>query len=172
MRLIEEALHSERLLGLVAVPDATIEEPMPGQVYKTGTLAMIQQVTRTPNNTLHVITQGVERCRVVQWVQATPYLRARIILQEIQTEARELCAEAGNRSTGHRVSRLLRKMICTREFLKMVRRLSRREPIHTSRHYLSIGSGSPAPLHHQHVARLQNVSGKGRTNHTAYEHAP
>src|SRR5258708_27996113 len=57
VRLIEEAFHGERLLGLVAMPDATIEEPGPGQVYETGTLALIQQVTRTSDNTLQVIVQ-------------------------------------------------------------------------------------------------------------------
>lgn len=55
LRLIEAALRTERLIGLVAVPDASVAEPGPGQVYETGTLAMIQQVTRAPENSLHVI---------------------------------------------------------------------------------------------------------------------
>src|SRR5215471_1100998 len=78
--LIEEAWRSERLIGLVAVPDATLEEPAPGQVYETGTLAIMQQVTRAPGNIVHVIVQGIERFRVAQWVQTMPYLCASVTL--------------------------------------------------------------------------------------------
>src|SRR5262249_10665806 len=102
VRLIEEAVRSERLIGLVAVPDATVEEPGPGQVYETGTLAMIQQVTRTPANILQVIVQGIERFRIARWVQGTPYLRASITLApdivevdgELETLRRRVCALA------------------------------------------------------------------------------
>src|SRR5712691_11997382 len=80
MRLIEEALQGDRLLGLVGMPDATVEEPIPGQMYETGTMANIQNVSRTPDNTLQVVVQGIERFRITDWVQTTPYLRARITL--------------------------------------------------------------------------------------------
>src|SRR5712691_4057034 len=80
MRLIEEAPQGDRLLGLVGMPDATVEEPMPGQMYETGTMANIQNVSRTPDKTLQVVVQGMERFRIAEWVQTTPYLRARITL--------------------------------------------------------------------------------------------
>ena len=80
MRLIEEALQGERLLGLVGMPDAKVEEPMPGQMYETGTMANIQNVTRGQDNTLQVVVQGIERFRIAEWIQTTPYLRARITL--------------------------------------------------------------------------------------------
>jgi ATP-dependent Lon protease len=78
MRLIEEALQGDRFIGLVGIPDAKVEEPLPGQMYETGTMATIQNVSRTPDNTLQVVVQGIERFRIAEWVQTTPYLRARI----------------------------------------------------------------------------------------------
>src|SRR5919198_2599410 len=80
MRLIEDALQGNRLVGLVGMPDAKVEEPMPGQMYETGTMANIQNVSRTPDNTLQVVVQGIERFRIAEWVQTAPYLRARITL--------------------------------------------------------------------------------------------
>src|SRR5919202_1495123 len=80
IRLIEDALQGDRLIGLVGIPDATVEEPMPGQMYETGTMANIQNVSSTPDNTLQVVVQGIERFRITEWVQTTPYLRARITL--------------------------------------------------------------------------------------------
>jgi ATP-dependent Lon protease len=64
----------------VGIPDAKVEEPLPGQMYETGTMANIQNVSRTPDNTLQVVVQGIERFRIAEWVQTTPYLRARITL--------------------------------------------------------------------------------------------
>ncbi len=78
MRLIEDALQGDRFIGLVGIPDAKVEEPLPGQMYETGTIANIQNVSRTPDNTLQVVVQGIERFRIAEWVQTTPYLRARI----------------------------------------------------------------------------------------------
>src|SRR4029434_6026289 len=67
-----------RRLGGMA--DASVEEPRPGQVYATGTLAVVQHITRTADNVMQVVVQTVERCRIRQWITTTPYLRAGIIL--------------------------------------------------------------------------------------------
>ncbi|MGE3538095.1 MAG: endopeptidase La [Candidatus Tectimicrobiota bacterium] len=80
IRLIEDALQGNRLIGLVGMPDGSIEEPGPGQMYETGTMANIQNVSRTPDNTLQVVVQGIERFRITAWSDTTPYLRARVTL--------------------------------------------------------------------------------------------
>jgi len=87
IRLIEEALQGNRLIGLVGMPDPKTEEPMPGQMYEIGTMANIQNVSRTPDNTLQVVVQGIERFRIAEWVQSTPYLRARITLATDNVES-------------------------------------------------------------------------------------
>src|SRR5262245_34495828 len=80
VRLIEEVVQAERLLGLVGIPDASVDEPGPGQVYETGTLAVVQHITRTADNVLQVVVQTIERCRIKQWITTAPYLRAGIVL--------------------------------------------------------------------------------------------
>ncbi|MBM3223561.1 MAG: endopeptidase La [Candidatus Tectomicrobia bacterium] len=93
IRLIEEALQGDRLIGLVGMPDGKVEEPMPGQMYETGTMANIQNVSRGQDNTLQVVVQGIERFRIAEWIQTTPYLRARVTLatdlieSDVETEA-------------------------------------------------------------------------------------
>ena len=61
VQLIEDAMRTDRLVGLVAIPDRTVELPGPEQVYKTGTLASIQNASRTPDGNLQVVVQGIER---------------------------------------------------------------------------------------------------------------
>jgi ATP-dependent Lon protease len=93
VKLVEDALEQETLVGLVASRDATIEEPTDGQVYQVGTVARILRVVRPANEALQVLVQGLERFRVTSWVDADPYLRARIVRSpervehDLETEA-------------------------------------------------------------------------------------
>lgn len=78
VKLIEDALQGDRLIGLVAMKDPSIEEPQPGQIYETGTVAKVYHVVRAPDETLQAVVQGLERFRVEHWLETEPYLRARI----------------------------------------------------------------------------------------------
>ena len=95
VKLIEDALQGNRLIGLISMKDGSIEEPLPGQVYEIGTVAMIHRVVRAPDNTLQVVVQGLERLKVEYWLGAEPYLRAHISLapdivpQDVELEALE-----------------------------------------------------------------------------------
>jgi len=80
VKLVEDAREGNRLIGLLATKDPSVEEPKPGQIYETGTVAKVYHMVRTPNDTLQVVVQGIERFRVEHWVDTEPYLRARIKL--------------------------------------------------------------------------------------------
>ena len=80
VKLVEEALEGDRLIGLLAMKDSSIEEPQPGQIYEIGTVAKVHQVHRTLDKGLQVIVEGIERFRVKHWVGTEPYLRAQITL--------------------------------------------------------------------------------------------
>ncbi len=80
VKLIKEVMKGDRLIGLVAMKDSSIEEPKPGQVYEIGTVAKIYNVVESPDRTLQVIIQGLERLQVDHWLGTDPCLRARISL--------------------------------------------------------------------------------------------
>jgi ATP-dependent Lon protease len=80
IKLIEDALEGNRVIGLIAMKDPSIEEPQPGQIYEVGTAAKISGVVRAPNNNLQVVVQGLERFRVEHWLDSEKYLRANIAL--------------------------------------------------------------------------------------------
>jgi ATP-dependent Lon protease len=80
VKLIEDALEGDRLIGLLTMKDPSIEEPQPGQIYEIGTVAKVYRVSKAPDDTLQVIVQGLERFRVEHWLEPTPYLKARIAL--------------------------------------------------------------------------------------------
>ncbi len=86
VKLIEDAQKGDRLIGLFAAKDPALEEPKPGQIYETGTLAKIYHVLRAPDDTLQVVVQGLKRIRVEHWLKPEPYLRARIVVAPDQMD--------------------------------------------------------------------------------------
>ena len=80
VKLIEDAQQGDHLVGLVAMKDPQIEEPLPGQVYEVGTIAHIERVVKTAEQQLNVIVHCLERFRVQYWTSDKPYLKARISL--------------------------------------------------------------------------------------------
>ncbi len=78
VKLIEDAIQGDHLIGLVSMKYPEIEEPQPGQVYEVGTVAKVERVMRSPDKTLQVIVQGIERIKIDYWTADKPYLRARI----------------------------------------------------------------------------------------------
>ena len=93
VKLIEETMEKSRLVGLVAMKDASIEQPTPDDVYSTGTIALISKVIHLPDGTLQVIVRGLERMKIQQWVATEPYLKAQIevspdqVIESVESEA-------------------------------------------------------------------------------------
>ena len=78
VRLIEEAVKGNGLVGLVASKDGMVEESQPGQTYEIGTAAKIERVTRGSGDSLEVIVRGLERFKIEYWLATEPFLKARI----------------------------------------------------------------------------------------------
>jgi ATP-dependent Lon protease len=86
---VESALATEEKLiaGISArSADTTGADATPAQLYEIGTLAMIKRMMRN-EDALHLIVQGTERVKVLEWTQEQPFLRARVeILPELKVE--------------------------------------------------------------------------------------
>ena len=106
IRLVEESLPGSRMIALVASKDENVEEPSPDEIHTIGTAAQIHRVLKTPDGTMRLVIQGLERIRIINSIQRDPYLRARVeIIPE--TEESNLEMEALTRA----VQDLFRKLI-------------------------------------------------------------
>ena len=106
IRLVEESLPGSRMIALVASKDENVEEPNPEQIHTIGTAAQIHRVLKTPDGTMRLVIQGLERIRILNYIQKDPYLRARVeVIPE--TEESNLEMEALTRA----VQDLFRKLI-------------------------------------------------------------
>ena len=91
LRLVEDILPSNRIIALVTSKDEEIEEPASDEVYRIGTAAQVHRVLKTPDGTMRLLVQGLERIRLLEFTQEKPYLRARIeILPESVEEGLEM----------------------------------------------------------------------------------
>jgi ATP-dependent Lon protease len=89
---VEAALATpEKLIACITVrPESTAgADATPEELYRVGTLVMIKRMERL-EDTMHIIAQGTERIKVIEWKQQEPYLRA---LVQILPEPRIVDAE-------------------------------------------------------------------------------
>ncbi|MES1257807.1 MAG: endopeptidase La [Acidobacteriota bacterium] len=81
-----ESLGENRLIGVVSQTDPRSDEPVPGELYQTGTVAMVHKIVRLREGQL-LFCEGVSRMRTLEYTSSEPFLRARIErLPEIEPE--------------------------------------------------------------------------------------
>src|SRR5689334_16436032 len=69
----QQAVRSERMIGVVLQKDPTVEEPTGEQLHSVGTAAQILRYVTAPDGTHHVIAQGVRRVRVLEFLSGYPF---------------------------------------------------------------------------------------------------
>ncbi len=93
IRLVDDVVEGERLVGLVTAYDPEMDQPGPEDIYRVGTLAAIHRLFRAPDGTIRLLVQGLSRIRIDDFTTTAPYLKARItridetIEQSVQIEA-------------------------------------------------------------------------------------
>jgi len=78
VRLIEDAAASGRVIGAVTQRDPTEDAPRLGGLHPVGTVAVIHRALKQADGSYRLVVQGLGRFRVVELMQDTPFLRARI----------------------------------------------------------------------------------------------
>jgi len=73
-----ESLGDERTIAVTAQQDARLDSPTPADMHQVGTLATVHKVVRMPNQSRFVFTEGVERVRLVRFVQTEPFMIAEV----------------------------------------------------------------------------------------------
>ena len=97
IRLIDDAVTGERLIGLVASKDPDFDDPGPDELYRIGTIAKIQRLFRTSDGTIRILVQGMYRFSLDEFTQTDPFLKAKIIsIKELVETGIEVDALARN----------------------------------------------------------------------------
>jgi ATP-dependent Lon protease len=78
LRLVEDCLAGERMLGLIAQKNPEDESPDPTGLFPRGTAGRILKMLKYPDGSIRILVQGLRRIEVAEYVQREPYFRAQV----------------------------------------------------------------------------------------------
>ena len=97
LKLIEDLPSGKKMIVVVAQQDGALENPGTDELYEWGTLAMVLKVFDMPDNSKSAIIQGVDRVKVLSFIQQEPYFKAAVQRVE-DTEIEGIESEAMSKS--------------------------------------------------------------------------
>src|SRR5262245_17457327 len=78
LKLVEDCLAGDRMLGLAAQKNPEEESPQPGGLYSRGTAGRILKMLKYPDQSVRILVQGLKRIEIVDYTQREPYFRATV----------------------------------------------------------------------------------------------
>src|SRR5271169_2574033 len=72
------SLGEDKTIIVVAQREARVDSPQPTDLYAVGSLAVVHKVVRMPNQSLFVFAEGLERVKVTEYTQLTPFMYATV----------------------------------------------------------------------------------------------
>jgi ATP-dependent Lon protease len=72
------SLGEDKTIVVVAQREARVDAPQPSDLYAVGTLAVVHKVVKMPNQSLFVFAEGLERVRLAEFSQLSPFMRAQV----------------------------------------------------------------------------------------------
>src|SRR3954464_10352936 len=76
---VQQAVREERPIGIVMQRDPEAADPGPDDLHRVGTIANIVRYMTAPDGSHHVVCQGVQRMRILDFLPGTPILAARVL---------------------------------------------------------------------------------------------
>jgi ATP-dependent Lon protease len=77
VKLIDDAMDSNRIIGIVTQKRSETEDPKESDLYSVGVAALILRMIRELDGSQRVIVQGISRIRMREYIQREPYFKAR-----------------------------------------------------------------------------------------------
>ena len=78
VKAVEDAMARDRFILLVAQRDVGTDDPVPDDIYSVGLVAGIMQITKVPDGTVRLVLEGVDRVRIVEYLETEPSFLVRV----------------------------------------------------------------------------------------------
>jgi ATP-dependent Lon protease len=93
----QQAVRDQRQVGILLQRDAEVSEPTPLDMHRMGTIANIVRYITAPDGSHHLICQGEQRFKVVEYLSGWPFFVARVLqIPEPETQSAEVEARFVN----------------------------------------------------------------------------
>lgn len=88
IKLIEDAIKSNSVIGAVPQNDANVEEPGQGDLFPYGTAVRIIKTFEMPDGSVSAVLQGLRRFELGEILAMEPYMRAKVLyVEDIEADA-------------------------------------------------------------------------------------
>src|SRR5512136_3473982 len=93
VKLIDDAMDSDRIIGVVTQKKSETEDPRETDLHSVGVAALILRMIRELDGSQRVIVQGISRMKVKEYFQREPYFKAKVevidepLVQGVEVEA-------------------------------------------------------------------------------------
>ncbi len=75
----QQAVREQRPIGILLQRDAELSDPGPDDLYRVGTMANIVRYITGHDDSHHLVCQGVQRIRILDYLPGTPFPVARVL---------------------------------------------------------------------------------------------
>jgi len=90
IKALEAAMVDSKQIFLVAQKKSSNDDPLPTDIYQTGTLSTVLQLLKLPDGTVKVLVEGEKRARANEYFQDKGYLESSLeILEEVNNAVEE-----------------------------------------------------------------------------------
>src|SRR3569623_2096886 len=100
VKALEEVMRDDKHILVVTQKNAQDDDPKPGDIFATGTIASVLQLLKLPDGTVKVLVEGLHRAAIDQYLQTEEYFEAQATaLPEPEGDAVEIEALARSAQT-------------------------------------------------------------------------
>lgn len=104
---LEKAMVEDNMILLATQKEINIEAPEPEEIFPVGTIARVRQMLKLPNGTMRVLVEGVQRAKIIRYVEQEGYYK--VMVEEIsENEEDNLDTQALMRSVLNHFEQYLR----------------------------------------------------------------
>src|ERR1700726_118112 len=75
----QQAVREQRQVGILLQRTADVDDPMPIDMHRMGTVANIVRYIPAPDGTNHLVCQGEQRFQISEYLSGCPFLVARVV---------------------------------------------------------------------------------------------
>ena len=82
---LEQCMRTDHLVALVTQREAEMTDPTPDQIYDVGCVVTVLQELKLPDGTAKALVEGIQRFRILEYLQTDPHMMVRIeVIEEPQ----------------------------------------------------------------------------------------
>jgi ATP-dependent Lon protease len=98
IKAVTDAYKADKLIGVIAQKDSTVEEPTASDLEEIGTVAKIAKLIKMPDGGTTIIIQGKKRFKIEEITSDDPYFKAKIktLTDDVKKDDKDFNAMIGS----------------------------------------------------------------------------